>query len=510
MFYAEVGVKHVQEYLGRSRHLWGRRGASDLLVLVTWTKQELEGEKKGLTADVGLKTVHEIVKQHSGVEINPDALDIDGVVAIRSSDRKKLEAAAHAIALNVRQFLPATTVSVDLFEAQSYAETLAFDFHRSTTIYQPGLTEFPLARRCDECNSDMANYTVECPSTPAIRKGSRLCADCWQRMPRPNRTTVLRLLQDLPGFEAEEIVLRKLLCKRKSRKKGTGISGGGLSACKDFHDLAAQVKTQEGHRTITNNHIATVFADGNGLGQLFARERNEAATTGSMKQIKTLSSEIKGITRKALIKAVGEITQDADQVMPAIPHILGGDDIFVSVPATRVWDFLPLFLRRMKKGFETKGLKPMPSVSAGVVICHAAFPIGDQAEISEALMRQAKKHVAGDGWSFNWIDITAEGPQPLRERSPWLLREFEDRREALESLRDLPNSARSSLRTVLRQPGNRNLALKHFMERSPEVDRVVSRLFPSAGGTPGKGDFRILETDFQILDDSLSITRWLQ
>lgn len=257
------------------------------------------------------------------------------------------------------------------------------------------------------------------------------------------------------------------------------------------------------HRTTNNNHIATVFADGNGLGQLFARARREAADAGQMDETKSLSVAIKNITRTALIEAVAEITQATDEVMPAIPHILGGDDIFVSLPATLVWDFLPKFLCKMKEGFEMENLAPMPSVSAGVVICHAAFPIGDQAEISEALMRQAKKHVAGDGWSFSWLDITAEETQSLRDRAPWLLSEFEGRREAIEGLKELPNSARSSLRTVLSQPGDRNLALQHFAERSPEVKTVVAKLFPSAGNA-------LDEADFQVLEDSLSITRWLQ
>ena len=44
MYYASIGINQVQAYLARSRRLWGRRGASDMLNYLT--AREVEGSQE--------------------------------------------------------------------------------------------------------------------------------------------------------------------------------------------------------------------------------------------------------------------------------------------------------------------------------------------------------------------------------------------------------------------------------------------------------------------------------
>ena len=97
---------------------------------------------------------------------------------------------------------------------------------------------------------------------------------------------------------------------------------------------------------------------------------------------KRISPEISAATRSALISAAGAVTRETDRFLPVIPHVLGGDDVVVSVTADRAWLFTRAFLdgfgAAMQAAAERLSLdgqlrQRLPSMSARVVFAHAKF-----------------------------------------------------------------------------------------------------------------------------------------
>ncbi|GAA3879087.1 Cas10/Cmr2 second palm domain-containing protein [Tessaracoccus defluvii] len=495
MFYASVGVKQIQAHLARSRHLWGRRGASDMLFYLT----DISGVADDIpVATRGLRTVREILEEHPGVVINIDSVDTDGVVQLQGPGRSAVEAAARAIAHNLKLHLPAASVETSIREAASSVAVLRAEREgepASTTAYPPTVIEFPLAHHCDECSSAMASREVR------VREQLlRLCGDCAARNEGPRNET-LRSSATVPtsGFMVEQRMLRSLQ----------------LTQVQDFKQLAGlgQLPAEEARRTTTNNHIATVFADGNGLGGLFGHLRDEAIRDGSTRHLLEVSKRIKQATENGLRAAIetSRIAERDGKVMAAIPHILGGDDVLVSVPATRVWTFLITFMTTMQQLLGEDPYEEARSISfsAGVVICHQAFPIGDQVELAERLLRQAKWVEQGQEWTFAWQDVTNEGSQPLERVVR--LDEWPRHEALMEAARHIGgekggNTARATLRAELRLPdiGARTLRLRHLADRMEGAED----LFNLAFGQEWR-DEPVTDAHTRDLLGALSIMRWL-
>lgn len=288
-----------------------------------------------------------------------------------------------------------------------------------------------------------------------------------------------------------------------------------LKQAEDFQKLArlGDLPDDEARRTSTDNHIATIFADGNGLGALFEHLQDEAIASGDTGQLLAVSKRIKQATEAGLMAAI-EATRIPDRdggVMAAVPHILGGDDVLVSVPATRVWPFLRAFMTAMQQQLREDSYEEARSVSfsAGVVISHQAFPIGDQVELAERLLRKAKQEIDGQGWSFAWQDVTNEGTR-LAERV--LVMEDWERYDAIiKAALDLGgksrgNAARGTVKSELMLPDveARTLRLRHLADRMEGAED----LFKLAFGTKWRNE-HVTDADTKDLLAALSIMRWL-
>ena len=115
--FVDVGFKQVQEYLGRSRTLWGRRGASDLLLHAS----DAAGQFRQRANELGIADIKTILAQYEpDVTVNREALDIDGVISLTSSDNDKAWEAGLTLARAIRTQLPAITIQVSLYDQPSY------------------------------------------------------------------------------------------------------------------------------------------------------------------------------------------------------------------------------------------------------------------------------------------------------------------------------------------------------------------------------------------------------
>jgi len=140
------------------------------------------------------------------------------------------------------------------------------------------------------------------------------------------------------------------------------------------------------------NYVAYLVADGNGMGRTFGMCGQE--------QLTKLSEGLSPILQDSLAAAAASfrnVVSEQAHMIPMIPLILGGDDLFALIPAPYALDFTRRFCleweRRMKKLADEIGLTdlPRPTVAAAVVICKGTYPYALAHRRAEALLKEAKR-----------------------------------------------------------------------------------------------------------------------
>jgi len=100
-----------------------------------------------------------------------------------------------------------------------------------------------------------------------------------------------------------------------------------------------------------NRTVAVVHADGNGIGQLLQKLLQHISDHAQARFIELLSlfsTELDRITREAVQSAVREVlwpNRDANDILPARPIVLGGDDLTLIVRGDLALAFTACFLR---------------------------------------------------------------------------------------------------------------------------------------------------------------------
>lgn len=152
------------------------------------------------------------------------------------------------------------------------------------------------------------------------------------------------------------------------------------------------------------NYVAYLVADGNGMGAVFG-QCDEA-------QIRKLSEGLTAASRGSLAATSSSLIARLDrrydkekrEIIPVLPLILGGDDLFALIPAPYALDFARRFclawedeLRALVKsaGLQIGAGKdeiPRPTVAAAVVICKSKYPYALAHRRAEELLKEAKRH----------------------------------------------------------------------------------------------------------------------
>lgn len=185
----------------------------------------------------------------------------------------------------------------------------------------------------------------------------------------------------------------------------------------------------------SRRYVAYLVADGNNMGEIFGLCRSED-------QVRLLSTGLDAVVQAALAEPTQlAMTQPArtrsrtqSSLIPVLPLILGGDDVFALLPAPWALDFAARFCRRYEQGMqellageqfasvraayaqklakrtgapvdETATLL-QPTMAAAVVICKASHPYALAHEAGHAALKEAKRA----------IKLLAE-QQPLTARS---------------------------------------------------------------------------------------------
>ncbi len=143
-------------------------------------------------------------------------------------------------------------------------------------------------------------------------------------------------------------------------------------------------------------YVAYIVADGNEMGKVFGACKTP-------EQMRTLSTNLARVIRTALAepsRMIMGLFGEGDRrshFIPTLPLILGGDDVFVLVPAPWALDFARRFAmayeREMRKLLNEIGLGNViePTVSVAVVICKSKYPYHLAHQLGERRLQEAKR-----------------------------------------------------------------------------------------------------------------------
>ncbi len=190
------------------------------------------------------------------------------------------------------------------------------------------------------------------------------------------------------------------VCLRKAEKRG----GEGSRFLREFKqavvgdrfncfNLPVEPEKLTG-KWEARNYVAYLIADGNGMGKVFRQCKDPG-------QLHELSTGLEDVVRQSLAaptrKLMGQAPRGSDQnLIPVLPLILGGDDVFVLLPAAYALDFARQFCleyeTRMAALLKRIGLSDMrATMSAAVVICKSKYPHTLVHKHGERLLQEAKR-----------------------------------------------------------------------------------------------------------------------
>jgi len=158
-------------------------------------------------------------------------------------------------------------------------------------------------------------------------------------------------------------------------------------------------------------YVAYIIADGNGMGEVFGKCGKE--------QAKELSGKMDDVLREALAEPIRLLMSNPaanrrPQFVPALPLIMGGDDLFALVPAPWALDIArrlcATFQSEMTKFAQGQGIPYEITMTAAVVICKANYPYYLAHQIGEERLSAAKRMVkalARTGTHLSAVDFEA-------------------------------------------------------------------------------------------------------
>ncbi|MGJ7908501.1 Cas10/Cmr2 second palm domain-containing protein [Actinopolyspora sp. H202] len=441
--YLDIGVVRIQSWLSRAPHLRGRRGASAMIREAT----------KPAKIDELLTGWQDIVERCT------EAGDVDGVVPLvmHSEAPEAVSRVEDHVTTHLRSLLPGASLRTELRAGKYWLEAQNGPV-RAEREWPAVVAEWPPGKQCDWCRTWPASRQ-RMVGAKEKRELKSLCPDCLLREEHAGYSTSRR--QEMaPGTE------RDLLKGWEDRPPQRPMAVPDTS----------QVLAELGERR-DNTHLATVYADGNAIGGL-GDEVREAQDRGRGTTFK-LPASIEHATWSALLDAVETITDDDATMLPVIAHLIGGDDVLVSVPAHRAWAFAHTLQTRFSEYLGARLAEAdlagitTPTISTGVVFHHHKSPLSSAIDLAEEHLKRAKKEHRGLTAALAWQDVTHDGPLPVHDRPSVSVEDLAASWPELSRLADCGGSARANLAALARDGGHAEL-MRHA-ERIG-LDELVRRL----------------------------------
>ncbi|MDI2029514.1 hypothetical protein QFW96_12865 [Saccharopolyspora sp. TS4A08] len=409
--FLDVGVIRVQSWLTLAPNLHARRGASTMI-------------RKATEPEAVRQMLRELGLESAALRCD-EAGHIDGVIPLRILDDSKKKDVERHVVRHLQAKLPGASLKTQHCEGKDWLSAHHSAGSSQSFEWPAVVLEWPMAKVCDWCHRLPATHeAIRVPDDSGQTPFKDLCIGCIQRLPDGGYST------GKPGEEpGPEKDLLELLPGRKVPDRTKSLAELG--------------EVQD------NTHLATVYADGNAIGRL-GRSLRKLQEPDSDATTFELPGAISSATWSSLIDAVTSIDTGDTPVLPIIAHLVGGDDVLVSVPAHKAWRFTRTLLEKFSEHLGTAlneaglGHLETPSISAGVVIHHHTTPFADVIELADALLKHSKRHGRAKP-ALAWHDITHEGPEMLPGQPFLTLEDFQDCFGPLNKLFGLSASQRLTL-----------------------------------------------------------------
>ncbi|PZS33529.1 MAG: hypothetical protein DLM58_07515 [Pseudonocardiales bacterium] len=452
--FVTVAAVRIQTWLTRTPSLKLLRGASHALRDSTSVERITRFlEETGLAATIA-----------------SDAGDVDGVVVLRVAPGHDPAAIVDAVVTDLGRELPGVEWEAWWTAADGYLEAYRKavaenDASVGRRSFYPVLADLPAAQSCSGCRCE--------PAGDRLDDGQRIGADCSVR------------------------------AGAGKLRKGEATTFEELARCGGL--VAGRPQRAVG-RQLSRNHLATIAADGNRIGELF----DLIADHGNDDLRRTCVASLDAATCETVQQVTRALSKGAN-VDAVIGHYTGGDDVLIGVPAPLAWQVVNLLIAtfeaeirvRIRGGIEVPAeidrVLGGVSLGVGVTFAHASHPIAATNRRAHEAMAQAKNEVRGRKGAVSWIDLTAEDELP---KGRHLTRaELSDligggnpggRRDIL----DLPASARASLAELLRNrrssPGDTSQGVRQWADRTGRPELAA----------------RAEAAKLDMFSDTLSLARW--
>lgn len=453
--YITVAAVRIQTWIGRSTALADRRGASALL-------------NQTIGADTLTAAVHRRIPD-AGIRSNTEAAAIDGVAQlVHDDDAPAGHRVAEVLLEHLAVRLPGAEFEIRWGSYPSWDEAITElapggSAHRMGSLAAP--PEFPFAERCAVTGTDLAVEHAKDkdgkPRPVGIDAATRAVAAGYRTGDRPK-----------PGTGAE-------------RRLGEQLS---LDTTADLESLA-----ELGPASHKTNHLATAFLDGNNVGAAFREVESRRRPA--------LARALKDATWGSLVTATHRVQEicGSPTELAVIPHVVGGDDVLVTMPAAAGPAFTRAFIDEFGRAMSELGLAPADrplSMSAGLVIAHHSQPFSAVVRTADGLLARAKAGVRGARPSLATAELTSESTDPVGTARVWAIGAGDhDLNRYLDDLRVLSTCAKSARQELAgaARSGPHDIAIALI---GRQLNRSGLELSASVRTNPG------------LLADLIQLSRW--
>lgn len=249
----------------------------------------------------------------------------------------------------------------------------------------------PYLAFCASCGIALARDHTKRHADDTTERSNYVCSDCLHKAAEPTRSYTRRVIgkpRDLGFIDAFRAVVWELPETQSTDYVLDAPQNGDWTEAIEKFD--------------PRRYVAYLFADGNNMGTLFSRCTQE-------EQMRALSQRIPHVLRQSLAAPCGwlleriyelrSIPARHKHVLPVLPLIVGGDDLFALLPAPWALDFAARFCCAYEENLEHilkseaiqlwDAIHP-PTIAAAVVVCKANYPYTLAHERGERLLHHAK------------------------------------------------------------------------------------------------------------------------
>jgi hypothetical protein len=227
--------------------------------------------------------------------------------------------------------------------------------------------------------------------------------------------TTFAIRKNAPASEPVDAAIRRKLDFARGAKLARRFApdcrwdAWPLNLSPEEHDLETGAAETDGHERDfpfpdERRYLALIHADGNGLGQLLMNLHSCTSSDNFIAVFRDFSEAVAGATQRAAQQATTTVLKPArmDDVFPARPIVLGGDDLTLIVRADLALSFTRHFLaafaseseaalRRLADHHRLDKLPTHLTACAGIAYTKASQPFYMLHELAEGLCKHAKR-----------------------------------------------------------------------------------------------------------------------